>query len=233
MPPAPPPYPPGQQPPTPPQQDDDGLDDAALAVAVAALLLTAISVVALIAAIRIRFALSAIAWQALGAVLTFVMASPPPVTGIIGAASEQTGRMNAARRAQYVLAATRRVIVAVREARSKGQPVGDAIRAQIAREQRWYSAHQAAMWNRAAAAGKIDMEAAVYGPLLGWYAKRDKSTTADCLKADRHNFYVTAPPDIGLPGIGPHVGCRCEAGPPWPGALLLPSRGARYERAAA
>lgn len=222
------PYPPGQQ---PPPQDDDGLDDAALAVAVAALLLTAISVVALIAAIRIRFALSAIAWRALGAVLTFVMASPPPVTGVIGAASEQTARMNAARRAQYVLAATKRVIVAVREARSKGQPAGDAIRAQIAREQRWYAAHQAAMWNRAAAAGRVDMAAAEHGNLLGWYSVLDSHTSAECRAADGKNFYATAIPDIGLPGAV-HPRCRCFPGPAHSGARLLPSRGLKYERAA-
>lgn len=220
------PYPPGQQ---PPPQDDDGLDDAALAVAVAALLLTAISVAALIAAIRIRFALSAIAWRALGAVLTFVMASPPPVTGVIGAASEQTGRMNAARRAQYVLAATRRVIVAVREARSKGQSAGDAIRAQIAREQRWYAAHQAAMWNRAAAAGKTDMAAAEYGNLLGWLARAKASP--ECAAASGKNFYASHMPDIGFPGAV-HPNCKCMPVAPWPGAPLLPSRGARYERAA-
>lgn len=222
------PYPPGQQ---PPPQDDDGLDDAALALSVAALLLTAISVAALIAAIRIRFALSAIAWRALGAVLTFVMASPPPVTGIIGAASEQSARMNAARRAQYVLAATRRVIVAARDARAKGQPAGDAIRAQIAREQRYYSQHQAAMWNRAAAAGKTDMAALEHGNLLGWLTKFDDRTSAECRAAHGKNYYASAMPDIGFPG-SVHPRCRCLPSAPWPGGKLLPSRGARWARAA-
>jgi hypothetical protein len=88
------------------------------------------------------------------------------------------------------------------------------------------------MWNRARAAGQIDMAAATHGNLLGWYTKRTKTTTPECLAADKHNFYVTRPPKIGLPGIGPHAGCRCEAGPPWPGGKLLAGSGPRFARAA-
>jgi hypothetical protein len=227
------PPPQGQQPPPPPPAD---LDDPAIAIAVAAVLAgaggPAITVAATVAALKVRFALTAAAVTALGAVLNVVMEHPPPVTGVIGAASEQTSRMNAARRAQYVIAAAKRVMGAVVEARSKGLPVGAAIRAQLARERKFYEQHQQAMWNRAKAAGQIDMEAATHGGLLGWYAKRDKSTTPECAKADRHNFYVSPPPKIGLPGIGPHFGCRCEAGPPWPGGKLLAGSGPKYARAA-
>jgi hypothetical protein len=234
--PAPPQQPPpqGQQPPPPPPAD---LDDPAIAIAVAAVLAgtlgPGVTVAATVAALKVRFALTAAAVTALGAVLNVVLEHPPPVTGVIGAASEQTSRMNAARRAQYVIAAAKRVMVAVVEARSKGEPIGAAIRAQLAKEQRFYSMHQQAMWNRAAAAGKIDMEAATHGNLLGWYARRnDGRTTPECQAADRHNFYVTRPPNIGLPGIGPHAGCRCEPGPPWPGGKLLPTRGLKFARAA-
>ena len=223
--------PPGQQPPPPPPQSD-GLDDAALALALATLLVTAVSAAAVIAALRVRFVLSSAAWQALGGVLGDVMQTPPPMTGVIGNASAQTSRMNAARRAQYVLAATKRTVTAMREARSQGKPVLGAMKDQLATERRFYAQHKQAMWNRATAAGKIDMEAATWGPLLGWYAKHDKRVTAECLKAHGSNFYVSDPPDIGLPGIGPHVGCRCEAGAPWPGGKLLPSRRASYRKAA-
>jgi hypothetical protein len=231
---------PVQQPPPP-----SGLDDAALAVAVAAVLAgvggPALTAAATVAALKVRFALTAAAVSALGAVLNVVMTHPHPVTGIIGPASARTSRMNTARRAQYVIAASKRVIGAARDARAKGGPdgaaaryaVGAAVAAQLATERRFFEQHQAAMWARATAAGQIDMEAAVHGDLLGWYARRgDGRTTPDCRKADRHNFYASHPPDIGLPGIGPHVGCRCEAGPPWPGGKLLPGRGLRYARAA-
>lgn len=234
-----PPQPPPQAQQPPPQQQDGALDDTALAVAIAALLagLTVAgayvtSVAAMLALLRARFALSAAAWQALGAVLSMVTEHPPPLTGVIGEASRQTARMNTARRAQYVVAASKRVLGAAREARAKGEPVMAAIAGQLARERRFYELHQKAMWDRATAAGKIDMEAAVHGNILGWYSRRDKAVTVACLKADRHNFYADSPPDIGYPGIGPHAGCRCEPGPPWPGGKLLPSSGPRFARAA-
>ncbi len=225
-PPPPQPPPQGQQP--PPPQQDDGLDDTALAVAVAALLAGAAvtaayatSVAAMLAALKARFALSASALQALGAVLTLVTEHPHPLTGVIGPASERVSRMNAARRAQYVIAASKRVLAAAREARAKGGPIGTAVRAQLERERRFFEQHQKAMWNRATAAGRIDLEAAVHGNLLGWYAVvTDKRTTPECRAAHRHNFYVSRPPKIGLPGVV-HVGCRCEPGPPWPGGKLL------------
>jgi len=234
--PASPPQPPPQAQQPPPRQQDDGLDDAALAVAVAALLAGSAALAAaggaaaILAALRRRFALSSAASQALGSVLTMVTAYPPPLTGIIGAASAQTSRMNAARRAQYVIAASKRVLGAAREARAKGEPIGAAVRAQLERERRFYEQHQAAMWDRAKAAGQIDMEAAVHGPLLGWLAM--KGATPECRQASGKNFYVDSPPDIGLPGIGPHVGCRCIAVSPWPNGELLAGSGPGYARAA-
>jgi hypothetical protein len=226
--------PPGQPPPQ--QPPPSGLDDPALAIAVASLLAgtagPAVSIAGTVAALKVRFALSKAAVTALSAVLVQVTAHPPPVTGVIGAASAQTSRMNAARRAQYVIAAAKRVMGAARDARSKGTPVTGAVRAQLAQERRYYQMHQQAMWDRATAAGKIDMEAATHGLLLGWYAVRDKRTTAECLRADGCNFYADNPPDIGLPGIGPHVGCRCFPGPAHPGGRLLPGSGPRYARAA-
>jgi hypothetical protein len=231
------PAPPPQQP--PPQSD--GLDDAALAVAVAALLAgaavgavagaAAVSAAAAVAALRARFALSRAAWQALGAVLAEVFSHPPPVTGVIGPASAQTSRMNTARRAQYVLAAARRVMGAARDARAKGEPVGAAIRAHLAKERRYYAQHQQAMWNRAASAGKTDMAALEHGNFLGWNTVIDERTSAECRASDGKNYYATAMPDIGFPG-SVHPGCRCYPSAPHPGGRLLPSRGQRFARAA-
>ena len=232
----PPPQQPGQPPPQ--QQQDDGLDDAALAVAVAALLAGlavtaayAASVTGMLAALKARFRLSSAALQALGAVLTLVTEQPPAVTGVIGAASEQTSRMNAARRAQYVIAASKRVLGAAREARAKGEPVGAAVRAQLATERRYYQMHQQAMWGRAAAAGKTDMAAAEFGDLLGWNTIRDNRASAECLAADGKNYYASAMPDIGYPGAV-HPACRCFPSAPHPGGKLLPSRGLKFARAA-
>jgi len=231
------PAPPQQQPPPvqpPPATADSDLDSPLFVTAVSAALLTAVPVAGVIAALKVRFALSHAAWTALSGVLGDVMAMPPPLTGVIGAASAQTSRMNTARRAQYVIAAAKRVMGSMRDARSQGTPALAAMRDQLATERRYYQQHQQAMWDRAKAAGMIDMEAAVHGNLLGWAAvggkRGDGRTTAACREADGGNFYVDDPPDIGLPGIGPHFGCRCSAVAPWPGGRLLAGSGARRRR---
>jgi hypothetical protein len=228
------PAPPPQQPVPPPPPS--GLDDPALAIAVASVLIgeagPAIAVAAAIAALKVRFALTTAAVSALGAVLSMVMASPPPTTGVIGPASAQTSRVNLARRAQYVIAAAKRVMGAARDARAKGEPVSAAIRAQLAKERRWYEQHQAAMWNRATAAGKTDMAALEHGNFLGWNTVIDERTSADCRAADGWNYYASSMPDISFPG-SVHEHCRCFPSAPHPRGRLLPgSRPPRYARAA-
>jgi hypothetical protein len=225
--------PPPQQPVPPPPS---GLDDPALAIAVASVLAgvggPAVTVAATIAALAARFALTTAAVSALGAVLNVVLTHPPPTTGVIGAASAQTSRVNLARRAQYAIAAAKRVMGAARDARAKGEPVGAAIRAQLAKERRFYEQHQAAMWNRAAAAGKTDMAAAEHGNLLGWNTVIDERTSAECRAADGWNYYASSMPDIGWPGAT-HEHCRCFPSAPHRGGRLLPgSRPPRYARAA-
>jgi hypothetical protein len=209
----------------------DGLGDVAVATALAVLLSAAASTELVIAGLKTRFILGQQVLAALALTLPLVTQNPPPVTGVIGAASAQTSRQNLARRVQYVIAATRRVMTATREARAQNQPVAGAVQAQLAREQRYYSQHLAAMWQRSAAAGQVDMQAAEHGPLLGWYSRRDKVTSAECKAADGWNFLATAAPDIGFPGAV-HLSCRCLPGPAHPGARLLPSRATRYARAA-
>lgn len=224
-----------QQP--PPQQQDGALDDTALAVAIAALLaqLTvagayATSVAGMLALLRARFALSAAALQALGAVLSLVTEHPSPLSGVTGPASAQVSRVNTARRAQYVLAASKRVLGAAREARAKGESVTGAFADALATERRYYLMHLAAMRNRANAAAETDKAAAKYGNLLGWLAKKDDRTSPECYAASGKNYYASRMPDIGFPGAV-HPSCRCRPVAAWPGGKLLPSSGLRFARA--
>jgi len=280
--PAPPPpqqqVPPGQQP-YPPQPLTPALE-AMLVTVIAGQLLTAVSVAAAMAAILAQVKLKLELQQALAGSLGIVMSSPPPVTGVVGAASAQTSRQNLARRAQFVLSSARRLMSDIADWRARhagpvpppepGPPGGPAsvqalqqnvlrreqfteakrrrLRADIAdaeaagrmqalqdglaRERRYYSQHLDAMWQRATAAGKTDMAALEHGNLLGWYTVLDSRTSAECRAADHHNYRADRMPDIGWPGGGPHPNCRCFAGPPWPGAPLLPSRGRTFARAA-
>src|ERR1017187_8172860 len=217
--------PPGQQP--PPQSD--AVQDAAMVLLISELLLTAASAAMLIGAVRVRFAMSSALLSGLHGSATIAMEHPPPVTGVVGAASAQTGRQNLARRAQFVLSAGKRLAGDGRQGRAQGKPVGAALLDGLARERRYYSMHTAAMWNRATAAGKTDMEAAVHGDLLGWNAMDDAKTSAECRAADGKNYHASAMPVIGYPGsVHPH--CRCYPGPAHPGAPLLSSRG-RIRRA--
>lgn len=221
-----------QQPPPPPQPD---LDDPALAIAVAAVLAgalgPAVTVAAVAASLKARFALTNGAVTALGAVLTMVTEHPVPVPGASGAASAQVSRMNAARRAQFVIAASKRVLGAARDARAKGEPVPAAIAGQLARERQFYAQHRAAMRNRADAAGETDKAAAKHGNLLGWLAKNDDRTSPECAAASGKNYYASHMPEIGFPGAV-HPNCKCMPVAPWPGGKLLPSRGLKFARAA-
>ena len=215
----------------PPPQQPSGLDDPALPLAVATALVTATSAAVAIATLTAGFALSAAAVASLSAVLGDVMSRPPPVTGVIGAASEQVARQNAARRAQYVIAASKRVLTAAVQARAHGTSARAAMIEQLDRERNFYQMHQRAMWQRAAAAGKTDMAALEHGNLLGWLAVNDKRTSPECKAASGKNYYASRMPDIGYPGSA-HVSCRCLPSAPWPGAPLLPGSAPRYARAA-
>jgi len=221
--------PPGQQ--SYPPQPLTPAVEAALVTAIAGLLLTAVSAAAVLEALKLRFTLSQDMWSALSGSAGIAMENPPPVTGVIGAASAHTSRQNLARRAQFVLSAGKRLAGDIRQARAEGKPVTRALLDGLARERRYYAQHVAAMWNRATAAGKTDMAAMEHGDFLGWLAVMDDRTSPECAAASGKNFHASAMPLIGYPGsVHPH--CRCMAVAPWPGGKLLPGRGRRFARAA-
>lgn len=221
-----PPQPPSAAPPAIPPQTL-----AAMALPLAGLLLTAVSAAAVVAALKLSFKLHALFWLALLMVLGFVMAHPPQATGVTGSASGHVSRLNTARRAQFAIASTMRVVNAMLAARAHGEDAKAAGEAQMERERRYYQQHLDAMRQRAIAAAKVDMAAMEYGPLLGWKAVLDSHTSLECAAANGRNFYAGRPPYIGYPGAV-HPACRCKPVRPWPGGKLLPGSGPRYARAA-
>lgn len=202
------PPPAGQQVPPP----DTGTE-AAMVTTLAGLLLTAVSVAAMLEALKLRFTIRRDLQRGLAAALGVVLAHPPPVTGVIGAASAQTSRQNLARRAQFVMSAGKRLAGDVRQARAQGKPVARALLDGLARERRYYGLHVAAMWNRATAAGKVDMEAATHGDLLRWNTVLDSRTSPECRAMDGRLFRASRMPAIGFPGAV-HPSCRCYATSP-------------------
>jgi hypothetical protein len=155
-------------------------------------------------------------------VVQMVMSFPPEKTGVAGSASLITSRQNALRRAQFVLAAGRRVTRDLADARAHGQPLSRVLADSVTRERRYFSQHLDAMWNRAKAAAQVDSAAMTYGNLLGWNTVLDGHTSPECRAADGKNFEATDQPLIGWPGaVHPH--CRCYPGPAHAGARMLPS----------
>lgn len=132
---------------------------------------------------------------------TYGIATLPSASAL----SESQG-LEATYRAQYILAASRRVQEAVR----RGVPRRDA----LARERVYFRQHLGAVANRLKAARQVDTAANSYGPVLGWHAVLDGRTSAECREAHGRNFNVSDRPAIGYPG-SVHLYCRCKAGKPF------------------
>jgi SPP1 gp7 family putative phage head morphogenesis protein len=116
-------------------------------------------------------------------------------------ASAESSALEPTYRAQYVLAAARRL------SGLEGEEREEALR----REQRYFNLHIQAVANRRQSAANVDKARARYGNELGWYAKMDSRTSAECREANGKNFSATRIPPIGWPGsVHPH--CRCKAG---------------------
>lgn len=90
----------------------------------------------------------------------------------------------------------------------------------LKRELDFWKAHIRAGQRRKLMGKRVDFVAKRHGELLGWYAKMDDRTSAECRAADGRNFLAFTPPVIGYPG-GVHPHCRCVPGPPYPGAKMV------------
>lgn len=132
--------------------------------------------------------------------------------GGIGPALAQTITTERAYRALYLVNAARRVRAAMAD--------GKSLTAALAAERHNFAAHLHAQTNRRKAAAQVDKQAARHGLLLGWKARMDSRTSAECAAANGRNFTATNRPLIGWPGaVHPH--CRCRAVAPYAGAGMV------------
>jgi len=132
----------------------------------------------------------------------FRMPRPTRISGPV----QEVDRLNAARRAAFLMQVLRRV--------SRSGPSLAAMRQRLAREATYARAHIEASNKRELAARAVQGAVDKHGELLGWYATNDERTTAECREADGRNFTASQMPPIGYPGaVHPH--CRCTAGPPF------------------
>jgi hypothetical protein len=206
-------------------QQQQQQSDQQLAIAAALVIGTAATVAAALALLAALFAAAGITQAALSGALEVVLSFPPDPLEATGPAQAQVFSMNRMRRAQYLVAASRRITAALADARSHGQSQVKALAAAVSAERRYYALHIAAIQHRSMAAARVDSAAAIYGPLVGWYTVRDAHTTRECLAADGRNFYAGYQPLIGYPGTV-HPRCRCFPGRPHLEGRMLPSIGA-------
>lgn len=113
-------------------------------------------------------------------------------------------RQNLIRRAAYLINAARRITTGMRS----GQTLDT-----LARESKYLHQHLDASAKRTEAARMVAEQAKQQDSmLLGWYARMDSRTTAECRTANGKNFRADRVPLIGYPGTV-HVHCRCKPGP--------------------
>ena len=212
-----------QQPPPQAKQPQPAppLTPAQLIAVIIAALTAAVTVAELVTALRIVMKAVGVGVIALAAVAALALSWPHDVLEGTGPASRNAIRTNLLRRAQFFLSACQRVQQAIVAARSRNEPVMDAVRAAITAEQRFMSAHLAASKQRVSASAAVDGMASTYGNLLGWNAVIDPRCTPECRAANHKNFYADKPPAIGYPGTT-HPNCRCFPSKPFRGAPVLP-----------
>lgn len=145
-------------------------------------------------------------------VVTMTATEPTPSLLALGPALSATLAGERAYRAAYLVASARRVQAAV----DRGVPLREALAAEAPN----FRAHVGAQRNRRRAALAVDKAAARHGLMLGWRARMDSRTSAECAQADGKNFAATQRPLIGWPGsVHPH--CRCRPVAAFAGAGMV------------
>lgn len=138
------------------------------------------------------------------AALTLVGVTNAPTVLPIGPASRATAVSEQLYRSAYLVNAAERIQSRV----DRGMTLKDAVQAELG----FYRQHLAAQANRRRVAEAVDKQARKSGSVLGWKARMDAKTSAECAAANGRNFAVRSRPAIGWPGsVHPH--CRCMAVP--------------------
>lgn len=192
-------------------------NDARLVATIVALLAVQASTQALtpkIATLLKPFGISA---EAARMATRIAMSAPvnPPRNRVKGSATLQSSLTEPTYRAAYILQSARRIQSGLHD----GENLGDLVN----KERTWFSKHREAQDNRHVSASRVETAVDRFGQVLGWYAKRDSRTSAECLAAHGQNFRADERPLIGYPGtVHPH--CRCLPGPPHVRGKMLASR---------
>lgn len=195
-----------EQPPPPPPEDDGELVEAILAIlALNATVDATAKALSTVLVVPLGIALEFLHALGKSALKAFRGATVTPKTPTAEAIAI---RANLRYRAAFVIRALRRIAAAPDK------------KLALKRELEFWKAHLKANQRRRNVARRVDFARGRYGELLGWYAKMDLRTSAECRAADHRNFLALVPPVIGYPG-GVHPNCRCVPGPPFEGAKMV------------
>lgn len=177
-----------------------------------------------VAAPTVLASLAAVGVSAAAASAALILIRATSATTVLlptGPASRATATSEHVYRAAYLVAAAERIQSRIDQ--------GMTLRQGVVAERPLLRAHRAAAVNRRRSADLVDYAAKVHGPLLGWKARIDDHTSAECARANGRNFWVTDRPFIGWPGaVHPH--CRCQAVAPFAGAALVDDVATQRER---
>lgn len=150
-----------------------------------------------------------ISGKAATAIMALISTRPIGLRIGTGPLSRELVRSRASWRAAYVVQAGKRL------SRAAGRG-NETFQRAIRDERRFFNQHLRAQRQREQSAGQIDAANALYGRVLGWYARHDGRTTWECEVAHGNNFRADRGTVIGYPGVtGAHHGCRCRSGPPF------------------
>lgn len=190
----------------PPPEDDGELVEAVLAIlAVGAAVDATAKSLSVLLGVPLGIALQFLQSLGKSALKAFRGATVNPKTPTaVGIAM----RANLRYRAAFIIRALRRIMAAPDK------------KLALKRELDFWKGHLKANQRRVNVARRVDYARGRFGDLLGWYAKMDARTSAECRAADGRNFQALDPPVIGYPG-GVHLHCRCVPGPPHPGAKMV------------
>lgn len=190
----------------PPQDEDLTLTEAVLALlAVDASLEATAAALSVVLAVPVSLCLQFLHALGKAALKAFRGATVKPK---VPSAEKIADLANLRYRAAFIKNALRRILAAPDK------------KLALKRELDFWKAHIRAGQRRKLMGKRVDFVAKRHGELLGWYAKMDDRTSAECRAADGRNFLAFTPPVIGYPG-GVHPHCRCVPGPPHPGAKMV------------
>lgn len=189
-----------------PPEDDGELTEAILAIlAINASMDATAAALSAVLAVPVGLCLAFLKQLGKAALKAFRRATVKPKTK---SAEDIADRANLRYRAAFIKNALRRIWKAPDK------------KLALKRELDYWKAHIRAGQRRKLMGKRVDFVAKRHGELLGWYAKMDDRTSAECRAADGRNFLAFTPPVIGYPG-SVHLHCRCIPGPPHPGAKMV------------